>query len=95
MNHLHRRTVHKPTVLLTSTLLLSLASCSDYPRIYTVKTEVTSEQEIIRSPELTTVEELRQQNSNPGPKAHTPELIHDFGLMAPLTMGSHLSLIHI
>jgi hypothetical protein len=74
---------------LAAGLLLSLASCSDYPRIYTAETTITADQQVVRTPKLTSVEKLRNQNNQPGPKAHAPASVHDFGLMDPLTMGSH------
>lgn len=68
---------------------LSFSSCSDHPRIYTVETKVTADQQVIRTPTITSVEELRDANNHHGPKVLAKESTHDFGLMDPLTMGSH------
>ena len=76
-------------VVIAALFALALASCSDYARIYTVKTEVTPEEEIIHTPHLTTVEDLRRAANQPGPKVRVEEATHDFGMMDPLTMGSH------
>ncbi len=76
-------------VVTAACLAISLASCSDYSRVYTVKTEVTPDDEIIHTPQLTTVETLRRAANQPGPKVRVEEATHDFGLMDPLTMGSH------
>jgi hypothetical protein len=89
MTHTTYAILRTLAVLIAASFALSLASCSDYPRIYTVKTEVSSNQEVVRTPQLTSVEELRETNNKPGPRVHTKESTHDFGLMDPLTMGSH------
>jgi hypothetical protein len=66
-----------------------LASCSEHPPVYTVRTEVTSEGAVIRTPQVTSVAKLRRKVAAPGPRVFAEETTHDFGRMDPRSSGRH------
>ena len=68
---------------------LPLASCSEHPPVYTVRTEVTSDGAVIRTPQVTSVAKLRRAVTAPGPRVHAEETTLDFGRMDPRSSGRH------
>jgi len=61
--------------------------------VYTVHTEVATDGTTVRTPRVTSVSQLRRQQSAPGPRAQVDTSVHDFGRMAPLTVREHAFVI--
>ena len=61
--------------------------------VYAVHSDVAADGSLVRTARLTSVTELRKQQSAPGPKAQVDSPVHDFGRLDPLTVHEHLFVI--
>ncbi len=88
----HRRSIRLLrlfAILSTIIATIVLASCSDEPDIYTVKTEITSDGAVIRTPRLVTAGEARRRAGAGGPRAVARVVTYDFGRMDPLSTNEY------
>jgi hypothetical protein len=73
--------------------VLAIAAFSERVTVYTVQTQLTPEGDVIRTPQLTSVTNLRRQQTEDGPRVHVDHTVHDFGRLDPLTTHEHTFVI--
>jgi hypothetical protein len=78
------------TVLVT---VLVIAASSQRVTVFAVQTEVTPEGEVIRTPKLTSVANLRREQAAAGPRVELDHSVHEFGRLDPLTTHEHTFVI--